>query len=1357
MDLSTLTRKNENQIGLNYLIRNQYPNDWIKDTLERPSIQLNYQNDDGDTALHLAVETCNKEIVELLIHKGASEIRNRFNKKPMDIVEEKLQTSSNENADWETIKLLLKRGEGETSSNVSEINGIQTNSLNTFLDTSGPPPKKRKVHPTGGVRSSLHGIVFQLKLLRLFAQRAIKDNLGPFQMASEMNAAEKFDDIVFKYGAKETRFLQAKHKLEPEKNKITITNLRSTSNKEDFSLQKYFISFCKIKKSKSFENAILNDFIIITNTDFDFRTRLKIDSDELDTWKKLFEEENDFIKDVVLYINNFGSLKPKKHKINMKVSKNLKEFLKINLINTALKSNVIKKNYLSAIKDKLNAIKITHFRNLINEVIKAAIIMRATDIKRKSTKCQILTACSKILELQGKVFDELEETYKKLRKAKQELGKSEKERKETFAELKYNVGAEVKKIYKHVIEEQRNSKEDRCNETIERELNDDLGHLEKIKKEILNSDRLELIEQQCENPILKKNLPNSLYKNTVEKVNSDLEEVQNELKKKLDELISEISVIQVVLRVEEFDSLFDEFFKKFHIITKYPNEEDLGELIDTELSELFSLMPSYLPGAVFDRKLLNFLKYFKKGKAEFITDEDIQQFFNDFKRELKGFMAIGLHALKVKGLREYGIRFKENPDELQKFVDGNSDQASGKMQVFHFITTTPRLSAIKVLHTIETCSQYKTNIQNSYIFTDLKKLLTGHEISTNTLQEPQEIILNAFQMEKSNSLLAIECHGESEGENAKRLDVIRLFADLSKILAANTSKKLILIAKESSDNSESFGKLTVDDSHTDEIFFRDLEETSQTKVLETEVNFPEQFIQLNKLIDVKSADDVFDQMILSEFLEFKMKELKIKIGDKRAFNSIDYAEDFYIGRQFHLGNTANSSLENAGIIRDEKDFCKSESLGQNVIIIANESGMGKSTALTSIARQMKDSLNYLWIVRINLNEIILREFDENNTDDAIKYVTNLIIKGRKNNIFTKFQQNLFRMGLENKCEYGAKRPQIVIMFDAFDEVSRKEIETSTLIKALKMSQAVQIWVSTRDLKKNYLEKRLDSTAYTLLPFSVENQTKFASDWWKWKLKNKESRSGKQFIPKLAKEILKYFEEINLPKEGYADKLRESFIEIKKTQKLRPKKVRLVKVIDNLDFSDYIKRFRNNWKSVENEDNFTSNPLHLRMLTEVIYDRKFELLENFGLFQLFDQFIKLKFFIYYKRKGNVGNNETIEQVCSRDSDHLREIHCAIAVKVLTYNLQLPNLEFKCNDHQEFDKIGLLKLDEENKELSFIHRSYTEFFCSTYLIDNLEDRRVENLAKELVSQEDYKLLRQFFEKNPNKKELKETIFA
>jgi hypothetical protein len=59
-------------------------------------------------------------------------------------------------------------------------------------------PEKTATFKAQGLKRSLHGTAYQWKLLMLFAWNS--NQLGyDFRLSTEMNAAEKFDDVVLQY------------------------------------------------------------------------------------------------------------------------------------------------------------------------------------------------------------------------------------------------------------------------------------------------------------------------------------------------------------------------------------------------------------------------------------------------------------------------------------------------------------------------------------------------------------------------------------------------------------------------------------------------------------------------------------------------------------------------------------------------------------------------------------------------------------------------------------------------------------------------------------------------------------------------------------------------------------------------------------------------------------------------------------------------------------------------------------------------------------------------------------------------------------------------------------------------------
>jgi hypothetical protein len=123
-----------------------------------------------------------------------------------------------------------------------------------------------------------HGHRFESKLLSLFCVRGLGAGYK-FELSKEKEEeGGKLEDLIFRYEVSDTtpagkhwryRYLQAKHK-ENEGEKITADHLGllNYNRKGDFSLQKYFHSFYKIRA----RGDDIHDCIICTNIGFDMNS-----------------------------------------------------------------------------------------------------------------------------------------------------------------------------------------------------------------------------------------------------------------------------------------------------------------------------------------------------------------------------------------------------------------------------------------------------------------------------------------------------------------------------------------------------------------------------------------------------------------------------------------------------------------------------------------------------------------------------------------------------------------------------------------------------------------------------------------------------------------------------------------------------------------------------------------------------------------------------------------------------------------------------------------------------------------------------------------------------------------------------
>ncbi|WP_065106796.1 MULTISPECIES: ankyrin repeat domain-containing protein [unclassified Wolbachia] len=127
-----------------------------------------------------------------------------------------------------------------------------------------------ETYPAWGRKRSLHGDIYQLKWVMLLLKRAVDVGYS-FRLATEMESATGFDDIVFQDRKNEKivhRFIQNKHK-QNECEKIGVGKLLSKNKSGEFSVPKYFVSYLKIKINPDFADGDLKDFTICTNIGFD--------------------------------------------------------------------------------------------------------------------------------------------------------------------------------------------------------------------------------------------------------------------------------------------------------------------------------------------------------------------------------------------------------------------------------------------------------------------------------------------------------------------------------------------------------------------------------------------------------------------------------------------------------------------------------------------------------------------------------------------------------------------------------------------------------------------------------------------------------------------------------------------------------------------------------------------------------------------------------------------------------------------------------------------------------------------------------------------------------------------------------
>jgi adenylate kinase len=105
------------------------------------------------------------------------------------------------------------------------------------------------------------------------------------------------------------------------------------------------------------------------------------------------------------------------------------------------------------------------------------------------------------------------------------------------------------------------------------------------------------------------------------------------------------------------------------------------------------------------------------------------------------------------------------------------------------------------------------------------------------------------------------------------------------------------------------------------------------------------------------------------------------------------------------------------------------------MLIADIAGLGKTTVLTHLSKQMKQKCPACWVVRIDLNDdhTDVLEAQAKQKIGSVEFLREKLLK-----LCYPFEKELFK-----QCRQGLEETtKVVLMFDGFDEISPKYKKTS---------------------------------------------------------------------------------------------------------------------------------------------------------------------------------------------------------------------------------------------------------------------------------------------------------------------------
>lgn len=999
-------------------------------------------------------------------------------------------------------------------------------------------------YEASGLKTSLHGIVYQLKLLIWVAYQA-NANSYKFRLATEMGDAGKFDDVVIQILNENNISLmyQAKH-FQDNSETINIKDLLSTSNDDPFSLQKYFRSFLNIIGNKEIVTDGALELTICTNIGFKFKN------------------ENSYILSL-----------PTGEKIELAKTNDddifLKDGLRFNIKNTPENVKFIVNNFEKSTDLKNLAMKIVDcllvpsVRFVVDSKYERAVMTYIIDGSTGQLREHFLLPNNNLPQNYLSLKDFIYSTIDKRLDRDIKLRESKRTHVDVSTTIDQSLDSDILKL-----RESKRTRADVLNQKIylpERltklfilDMDPQIEEPDKIAGEIYKA----IKSKPKRNKTINLNKLNCIHvlaghifvngdKNTKKFSSNFINKSQqlggnlNKIRLELDNLMKneELNLENLIFQIDgkscddnEFEQiketpLFTEklyeskdvehFLDKLVFAVNQPDENELGNIISSEIGNEFNLLDASFISNSFLNNILDWFKI-KQGNCPYKTSEEVKDFFIEQKNKLNRIALTGPTSVFVDRLKEYNISFNSSiPRYLKDFLcNAKSDK-----RIVNFVSENDTLlGCLKILNVLDSIKEYKC--ADSYIFIPWKVLV----------RIPDKVI-SAF---KKSNVLIVECN-----TNKKDLNIQY---ELLKIINSQANKKLIIISRAKCNFVEFFSKhehftKIVDEDST----FKDLCDNSQNILKRKEVNFQGIRISLEKIID-KYQENILDLIPMIDFIS----ESTLIVGDKliipKYFNKSYYLERhfmlytvlknvnlpnkiFYSKNEFltnvlkrplddssHfiketscnkkiklIWKKSNNNIvdellqfvdENQSTTFKESDLINNQSfMGiPKLILLSDVPGMGKSTVLTNISLELKTKYPHKWIIKIDLNIYSAELYEIHNKilskDEYIQFLDEKILKFK-----TQLEKKLFEesFNIEDK---------IILMFDGLDEISPNyETPFELLIQALLKTSVCQIWISTRSYIKEELRKKYKQFFFSLKPFTQNEREEFLKMYWQRDDKN----------------------------------------------------------------------------------------------------------------------------------------------------------------------------------------------------------------------------------------------------------------
>ncbi|XP_030763374.1 uncharacterized protein LOC115887953 [Sitophilus oryzae] len=840
----------------------------------------------------------------------------------------------------------------------------------------------------------------------------------------------------------------------------------------------------------------------------------------------------------------------------------------------------------------------------------------------------------------------------------------------------------------------------------------------------------------------------------------------------------------------------DEFFDKFRFMLEYPNKDELHKLINKEIGEEVKLLNPYFATNSFQEEVHRWFAEYKDGSSSYLVKEEGDKFFKKIGENIRSLMTSGLSKARPETLHNYAVSFNRNFDVLSRFLAENPEK---NVQVMHIITDSTLLSSIKVAQCLKFHDYLETH--DKCIFVRLEEMLVGNL---------QNLACEAFASKESHHLFVIECQKDTPINQDTLADLIN---NLDEILEENREdkendssrklKKLILISNEDHVLFTKLTEMRSEGLEYDEVkdlnSFSHFDIKSKETMLEKFIMFQDELTKINKLINIKAAEEVLDL----ETIEMLLLQDEIEIEPVKVSKFDSFDKDMYETRTLYR-QVADLDILNENLISTSLFFVRDIQRRDDDNLKAI-----KQKSIHEWNPRIRYTVGLILIPngtdRNDIDQLYLNsETDMFFFEYSNKYLFLDDCKGNMRKIYPYVSNKCFSDHINENylCSVVSdykKRTNIVADNPGLGKsaligsLAYNFKKLNPMLWVLKMNLNDYGFNPNSALNKNVLEKSLQEINFDR--DNMKEAVRFLTDMvYPVAADKRRTCFQKRFLefalnqvnldykyPKVAllfdgfDEISPNYKENTLILLQALKKSRAEYIWVtsrrheqsslerdlesvayhlnpfSETQKLNfMKKVWRKSGKSDADFDEAYDRiktviYQRLWGGIQVD--FNGVPLQLKMLTDVMVWRSGELPENFELSSLYKIFIEEKFRIYYTEKSVAGRSAGAEEMRSRDEKLMIILHQDIAfesffsVKGPSDKLRESFEQFKTDLH----RIGLVVVNKtSDRSFRFVHQSFGEYFLGNYLCLNMERPEVRQvLFKEVLWEARFQAVRMFLD--------------